>query len=136
MARKRLDSDRAFQLIMECRSSGLSDRQWCLDQGIPLSTFYAWLKKLRNQACCEIPESSIRNDNRSSLPSPQDVVQVKIIPDSTPVINSVPAKTSDETNIEESSITIHMAGIQVGIKNSADPHLLADTLKILRMFIC
>lgn len=135
MANKRLDHNAIFQLIMQCRSSGLSDRQWCLSQGIPQSTFYSWLKKLRDQACFEIPESSTSIED-SSLLSPQDVVQVKIIPDSPPELTSVPVKQFTETAMEEASITIHMAGIQVGIKNSADPHLLADTLKMLRMFLC
>lgn len=136
MANKRLDHNAIFQLIMQCRSSGLSDRQWCLSQGIPQSTFYSWLKKLRDKACFEIPESSTSIAG-SSLPSPQDVVQVKIIPDSNPSLASVPVKQFTETAaMEDASITIHMAGIQVGIKNSADPHLLADTLKMLRMFLC
>lgn len=135
MARKRLDHNAIFQLIMQCRSSGLSDRQWCMNQGIPQSTFYAWLKKLRDKACYEIPESSKRSDD-SCFPLPQDVVQVKIIPDSIPAITPVPVKSFTETGMEDAAITIHMAGIQVGIKNSADPHLLADTLKMLRMFLC
>lgn len=135
MANKRLDHNAIFELIMQCRSSGLSDRQWCLSQGIPQSTFYSWLKKLRDKACFEIPESSPRIAD-SSLHSPQDVVQVKIIPDSIPALTSVPVKPFTETGMEEASITIHMAGIQVGVKNSADPHLLADTLKMLRMFLC
>lgn len=135
MANKRLDHNAILQLIMQCRSSGLSDRQWCLNQGIPQSTFYSWLKKLRDKACFEIPESSTSIAD-SSIPLQQDVVQVKIIPDSFPALTSVPVKPFAETGVEGASITIHMAGIQVGVKNSADPHLLADTLKMLRMFLC
>ena len=31
-----------FKLIMECRRSGLSDYQWCQNQGINPGTFYNW----------------------------------------------------------------------------------------------
>lgn len=30
---------------MECRSSGLSDYQWCMEHNINPSTFYNWVKK-------------------------------------------------------------------------------------------
>lgn len=135
MAKKHLDRDAIFELIMQCRSSGLSDRQWCINQGIPQSTFYTWLKKLRDKACYEIPKSTNRNDE-TSQPSTQDVVQVKIVPDSMPSFNQAPNRSFTPDHFNDETITIHMAGIQVGIKNSADPHLLADTLKMLRMFLC
>jgi hypothetical protein len=106
-----------------------------MNQGIPQSTFYAWLKKLRDKACYEIPESSNRFED-SSRPSPQDVVQVKIIPDSMPALNAVAELPFTQDALGTDSITIRMAGIEVGIKNSVDPHLLADTLKMLRMFLC
>jgi len=135
LAKKRLNHNAIFELIMQCRSSGLSDRQWCMNQGIPQSTFYTWLKKLRDKACYEIPESSNRTDN-SSRSLPQDVVQVKIIPDSMPALNAVAELPFTQDALGTDSITIRMAGIEVGIKNSANPHLLADTLKMLRMFLC
>ena len=42
MANKRLDYDKIYELVMQCRKSGLSDRQWCLDNDIVPSTFYYW----------------------------------------------------------------------------------------------
>ncbi len=36
-----------IKLIMECRQSGLSDYQWCREQGIHPGTFYNWVSKLR-----------------------------------------------------------------------------------------
>ena len=49
-----------MQLIQECRTSGLSDREWCSQNGIPVSTFYYHIKRLREQAC-DIPASVSRN---------------------------------------------------------------------------
>ena len=34
IANKRLDSDKIYEFVMQCRRSGLSDRQWCLDNDI------------------------------------------------------------------------------------------------------
>lgn len=42
---------------MECRNSGLSDRQWCIENTFPMSTMYIWINKLRNNACPDIPEN-------------------------------------------------------------------------------
>ena len=53
----RVPADQQFQLIMECRNSGLSDYQWCKEHGIHPGTFYNWVSRLRRKACCEIPES-------------------------------------------------------------------------------
>ena len=36
----RVPADQQYQLIMECRNSGLSDYQWCKEQGIRPGTFY------------------------------------------------------------------------------------------------
>lgn len=39
-----------FQLIQECRSSGLTDRTWCEQHGIMVSSFYNAVKRLRKNA--------------------------------------------------------------------------------------
>ena len=36
-----------LELITQCRSSGLTDRQWCLENRIPVSTFYYHVRALR-----------------------------------------------------------------------------------------
>ena len=37
------------RLIMECRSSGLTDYQWCIEHDIKPGTFYNWVKRLRQK---------------------------------------------------------------------------------------
>lgn len=39
-----------FDYVMECRSSGLLDYQWCRKNNISPSTFYNWTQQLKNQA--------------------------------------------------------------------------------------
>ena len=40
MKTQRRTADEQYQLIMECRSSGLSDYQWCTEHNINPGTFY------------------------------------------------------------------------------------------------
>lgn len=47
MQTERRTADEQYRLIMECRSSGLSDFQWCNEHGIKPGTFYNWVKRLR-----------------------------------------------------------------------------------------
>lgn len=51
MASKRVTSEEQFRLVTECRRSGLSDAQWCLQNGISISTFYTWTSRLRKKGC-------------------------------------------------------------------------------------
>lgn len=55
MKTQRRTADEQYQLIMECRSSGLSDYQWCTEHNINPGTFYNWVKRLRKKACYDIP---------------------------------------------------------------------------------
>ena len=73
-----------IKLIMECRRSGLSDYQWCQNQGINPGTFYNRVNKLR-KAGYTFPDSESRV---SALPVKQEVVKLDMIdsPVSTPVM--------------------------------------------------
>ena len=44
-----------MQLITSCRQSGLSDKEWCVSNGIVVSSFYNAVVRLRKKAC-QIPE--------------------------------------------------------------------------------
>ena len=54
MRSPRKTADEQYALIMECRSSGLSDQQWCMQHDINPGTFYNWVKRLRRKACYDI----------------------------------------------------------------------------------
>lgn len=125
MSRK-ADHIKRFQLITECRQSGLTDRQWCIDKGICPSTFYSWIKAIHKSASMELPPSLAKSEVRP-LPK-QEVAKVNIIPN----CNTVPhySETPSEVPIE-----ILFSGVQICIRNHADASLIADTLKALR-FLC
>ena len=64
-----------IKLIMECRRSGLSDYQWCKNQGINPGTFYNWVSKLR-KAGYAIPDSESKT---SGVPVRQEVVKLDLV---------------------------------------------------------
>lgn len=43
-------------LIRECRASGLSNREFCKQRGVPEKSDYYWLRKLRQLAVEAMPE--------------------------------------------------------------------------------
>ncbi len=72
MRSPRRTADEQYELIMECRSSGLSDQQWCMQHDINPGTFYNWVKRLRKKACYEIPAATGRE--KLTAPVMQEVV--------------------------------------------------------------
>ena len=49
MKSKRIPVEEQYRLIMECRQSGLTDHQWCVEHDIKPGTFYNWVKRLRQK---------------------------------------------------------------------------------------
>ena len=44
-----------IRLINECRQSGMTDADWCRENGIAVSTFYNWVSRCRKTAADQIP---------------------------------------------------------------------------------
>ena len=44
------------QIIRECQSSGLSNKEYCRQHGISEKSYYYWLRKLRSAAAERIPQ--------------------------------------------------------------------------------
>ena len=44
------------QIIRECQSSGLSNKEYCRQHGISEKSYYYWLRKLRSAAAESIPQ--------------------------------------------------------------------------------
>lgn len=71
----RVPVEEQYRLIMECRKSGLSDHQWCLNNDINPGTFYNWVKRLRKNGCGDIPE---KNQLSAYEQSHQEVVKIEM----------------------------------------------------------
>ena len=79
MSSPRRPAEEQYRLIMECRSSGLSDQQWCLQHDINPGTFYNWVKRLRAKKCYDIPAATGRAGLTAAVK--QDVVKVEVLQD-------------------------------------------------------
>ena len=72
MRATRIPADEQFRLIMECRASGLTDHEWCLQNDIKPGTFYNWVKRLRQKGCTEIPDAL-----NGHSPRRQEIVKIE-----------------------------------------------------------
>lgn len=63
-----------MDLIHECRTSGLGDKEWCELHQIPISTFYTKITKLRRKAC-DIPKANHRTVGHSQQVVPLPILE-------------------------------------------------------------
>jgi transposase-like protein len=103
-----------FEKIVACRQSGLSDKQWCIQNQISTGTFYYWVKQLKKCNNISIPEH-----NPIPTATEQQVVPLRILDE--------PVSISSET-----AIVMRVQGMELEIKNGADEETIAHTLSALR----
>ena len=131
-------ADQQFQLIMECRNSGLSDYQWCKEHGIHPGTFYNWVSRLRRKACCEIPESISKAE--PSLSPAQEVVRLNVHskaanPELMLLCQSAPASPTCIADIS-ASIEISLGNATIRIANGTDLAILNRILSLVKGTRC
>ena len=140
MAKRKFSSARQrYDLVMECRKSGLSDNAWCKQKGIPQSTFYHWVEALRAKGVSEI--DSVRSEIVVS--NVQEVVKLDIVPDDKPV-TPVEAKGHEYTyeaataspDIKQPAIEISVNGTTVKFSNDVRPKLMKVTLQFIGGALC
>ena len=125
---KRVCKEDQLRLIMECRQSGLTDYQWCEQNGIHPGNFYNWVSKLRKQGYT-FPESEAKSN---ALPNVQEVVKVDLIPSPDPSLqmehNASLAETSDSPTV---AAELCIGGITLRLFNGADEQLIQNTLRCI-----
>ena len=109
--------DHWLELITQCRSSGLTDRQRCIENGIPVSTFYHHVRALRKKACA-VPEAV--DDSAQK----QEVVQIPLW--------ETEQNPSDHVALPGPSVCLEMQGIRVEIHEQAGADVIRNTLLALR----
>ena len=116
-----------IKLIMECRQSGLSDYQWCREQGIHPGTFYNWVSKLR-KAGYVIPDSESRN---CAIPNKQEVVKLSLVEQegSAPVMVEQNASHPILSSTPCIAAEIDCGNIRIRLFNGADTLVIQNTLK-------
>ena len=109
--------DHWLELITQCRSSGLTGHQWCIENGIPVSTFYYHVLALRKKACA-VPEAVDASAQK------QEVVQIPLW--------ETEQHPSDPIALSIPSVCLEMQGIHVEIHEQAGADVIRNTLLALR----
>ena len=115
--RTTLNDDHWLELISQCRASGLTDRQWCIENGISASTFYYHVRDLRKKACAilEAADAALQE---------QEVVQIPLWEMKPSASEAAPSSTP--------SICLEMQGIRIKIHEQAGADVIKHTLLALR----
>ena len=120
-----------FQIINQCRRSGLSDSQWCKQHDTRESTFFCAVARLRKKAYT-IPDRNKSMDALSEAIPKQDVVPITIEPELLPSGRPESMQVIPATYLDNShTIEIHTHGINIRIFNSVDTELLKTVLSAL-----
>lgn len=115
-----------LDIINECRTSGLSDHEWCQSHHIASSSFYAAIKRLRSSGKIADCFSGIQ----PAVPYAQDVVKIAV---DSPSGTSLPIISSNTMTAVASGkpIELYLNGAHLSIDNDADPRLLSEILRFL-----
>lgn len=114
------DEDYWIDTIRQCRSSGLSDRNWCEQNNVPLSTFYYHVRRLRDKACA-FPARTVLGAEPK-----QEVVPLEIGTD--------PAEGTSGCQVSDAffpALCLTVRGIRIDISNHADKEIIRNTLDAL-----
>ena len=98
--------------IAECRSSGMTVKTWCAEQGIPIKTYYYWEKRFVTEATQHL-----------SLPATaQAGMLMRINPETMP---------DDETGTVGSCITIRHGDSVITLPAGSSAEAVAELVKAL-----
>ena len=116
---KRVCKEDQIRLITECRQSGLSDYQWCEQNGIHPGNFYNWVSKLRKEGYA-FPKSESKSH---ALPNKQEVVKVDLFP-------CKEASLEIEQNVSPGIVAeLLINGVTVRLFSGADKTLIHNILQ-------
>ena len=135
MRAKAVTTEEQYRLIMECRASGMTDYQWCIEHNIKPGTFYNWVKRLRQSGNVDIPAPA-----GNKAPARQDIVEIHLRQPSVAMpASGMPSDASTGTSLisgQPPVLELAMAGATLRIPQGTDPALLEQVLFILKGMPC
>lgn len=142
MPKAKMSDDEWITFLKDCRSSGMTDKDWCIMHDIHPSTLYKVISRLRKKAC-EIPT----HENKT-VSLRQEVVEVASIDENGVItqpskIETVPAPSkspsvmpySNTTCVPAFETTVRVAmpsGINIGFSNSTNAATIRSILGALQ----
>lgn len=109
-----------FQLIQKCRTSGLSDKEWCRKNNITISNFYYHIRQLTKKAC-QIPANK-----RTSSREYHEIVPLKVLDE------EKTATLTDKASFDTVPIRLSYHGTFLEIQNNAKKSTVENVLRALQ----
>lgn len=138
MIKSNYSKEQRLAYVIECRRSGLTDTVWCQQQGIPVGTFYNWVKRFRQEGFY-IPEAS----GKSTMPIKQDVVKLDFDDTSYTFSQSDAISTNiydnDDYNAPSdvtATIELNIWGANLKFTDNINPAVLGKTLHLIKELSC
>lgn len=109
-------------IIRQCKSSGLSDYQWCTEHGISTTSFYRNLKKFHEASILELPTETPSGMVPAQV---QEVVPLRVIDDRPE--RSRPADMRENGFLPAARLLVN--GMTIELCADADPSFISGILK-------
>ena len=126
MPAKPVKAKEQYRLVMECRSSGLTDHQWRREKGICPGTFYGWVRRLRQKGYQDIPDPV----HGQRVSTRQEIVRIEpdtpALPDASPPLLETACPPLPVPVME-----LSVAGVVLRIPNGTDPALLREAVRLI-----
>lgn len=142
MPKPLMSDEEWFNFLKECRSSGMSDKDWCIMHGIHPSTLYKVIKRLRQKAC------NIPNHEGKTISLKQEVVEVASIDENgvmtKPQVQERMAPTDEkvqmfpftptatEPQLDATVRIVMPSGVKVEMSNNANAATIRNILGVLQ----
>ena len=130
MPKRKMSDEQWISALQECRSSGLTDKDWCSMKGMHPSTLYKAIRRLRKKACA-IPERK-----QGIVPLKQEIALVASVDENgvitrPPQIDDVSSfcqerstiscgSSSDPSEFETAAKISLPSGIKIELSNNAN----------------
>ena len=94
--------------VKECRSSGLSVKEWRLENNVGLSTFYTWQKRVFNAVSAQVQQTQVN---------------------SSPVFAEIPKELPAKVSSANVAATVRVGEICVDFYENASPAFIESFLR-------
>lgn len=131
--RNRYSKEEWLDMIRDCKSSGLSDQEWCREHHLSRTTFYKHLKQFHMTAGDNGGHLPVKN--LPPIPEEHEILPL-IITDEPSLQVSDPLPVKDQCRTTPSfipAIRVTVGNITYEISNEASSSLVAETLRSLQL---
>lgn len=134
MAHSLYSDEEKMAIINQCRTSGLTDYEWCRQNGLAPGTFYGWIHRLRLKGIEEIPDNPVKYVKTVK----NEIVKLEF---DAPALNSNylsnrQAIPEQSDKISANVINISCQGLNINISNDISSELLKTLITSLGGVSC